>query len=79
MPKLTVRFLIDGNQVDEVEVEEPKETDLQNFIARLKDSLSECVTDLRLDADIDEGFAGLHLHALRCSKGFVGGRHPSRH
>jgi hypothetical protein len=28
MPKLTVRFLIDGNQVDEDEVEEPKESDL---------------------------------------------------
>jgi len=59
MPKLTVRFLIDGNQVDEVEAEEPNETDLRGFITRLKDSLREFVTDFRLDSDVDEGFARL--------------------
>jgi hypothetical protein len=59
MPKLTVRFLIDGNQVDEVEVEEPKETDLRGFIAGMKEGLSGYVSDLRLDPDIEAGFASL--------------------
>jgi hypothetical protein len=46
MPKLTVRFLIDGNQVDEVEVEEPNEKDLRDFVDALKHDLRECVSNL---------------------------------
>ena len=53
MPKLTVQFLIDGNQVDEVEVEEPNEKDLRDFIDALKHDLRECVSNLHDDADID--------------------------
>jgi hypothetical protein len=59
MPKLTVQFLIDGKQVDEVEAEEPKETDLRDFIAGMKESLSEFISNLRLDPMVEAGFAGL--------------------
>jgi hypothetical protein len=74
MPKLTVRFLIDGNQVDKVEAEEPNETDLRGFITRLKDSLRECVTDLSLDSDIDEGFARLMKDAQERRERSRGGK-----
>jgi len=59
MPKLTVQFLIDGKQVDEVEAEEPKATDLRDFIAGMKESLSEFISNLRLDPMAEAGFAGL--------------------
>ena len=53
MPKLTVQFLIDGNQIDEVEVEEPNEADLRQFITVLKEGLNDLVTDLHCDEHDD--------------------------
>ena len=44
MPKLTIRYLIDGVQVEEEEFEGPSEEDLRTLIGASKFGVNECVS-----------------------------------
>jgi hypothetical protein len=51
MPKLTIRYLIDGAQVEEEEFEGPSEEDLRTLIGASKFGVSECVSGLAYSHD----------------------------
>jgi hypothetical protein len=46
MPKLTIRYLIDGAQVDEEEFEGPTEEDLRTLIEASKHAVSETMSGM---------------------------------
>ena len=51
MPRITVRFLVDDKQVDEVEAEVAKHEDVPDILKVLKESVPETVSDMTMEVD----------------------------
>jgi len=65
MTKITVRYFVDGAQVDEAEAELPDQAKARELIERSKDDLSESVSNIVRDVSVlsSDSVRLLHLES----------------